>query len=143
MPSSGMRTEETLEKNEWLSKILNSTQAHLFEDSEPISFPFRFGERFTPDPAITLRHLIDDVQLRDWIWLPLNVAWSSGLAHYRFHWRAKIFPAYVALGFVGGFACMLSNAYARVGGFHKHRELYGADALERKLLEENPNALDC
>lgn len=76
----------SMEKNLWLKKILNTTQKYIFIDQEQLSFPYRFGPDFVPNP-VTLQQLVEDIRVKDLVWVPLSVAWSAGMAH----WKYRIF----------------------------------------------------
>lgn len=73
----------SLDKNEWLRKCLNSTQKYFLLDQKKLSFPYRFGPDLVPN-EVTLEELVSDIRVKDLVWIPISMAWTCGLAHWKY-----------------------------------------------------------
>ena len=85
LPILAKETEriENLQNNEFLNKIMNSRQKYFFTDREPLTFDYRFGDEFIPK-EVSVNEVVQQVEPKDFLWVPFSVAWSSCWAHWRY-----------------------------------------------------------
>lgn len=82
-PATSTQELHSLQDNEFLCKILNSKQKYFYTDRQPWKFKYRFGGEFIPND-VSLLELVQDIRKGDLIWIPISVAWTSTLAHWKY-----------------------------------------------------------